>query len=370
MTLNEKSKAFDLWMKEDTLIIVATNAFGMGIDKANVKVVVHLDLPASIENYVQEAGRGGRNGDKSFSVVLQNENDIISYKSNTIENIPTIKEIKEVHQKLYQYFQIARGEHIQEPFDFNFLAFCSLYKLAHKKTTNIFQILKKNGIVALHPKFNQKSSILFTISSRQLINYNFNSNLSEKLINFLMRSYGGVFQKEIKINEFDIAKKMQLNSISIREELKKLEESNILCYNEAGSHQELLFLVPREDDITINSVSKTIQNYLTQQIKKSEELISFINNNSICRNIQLLNYFGEDTKTTCQICDVCISEKKNNSKDLSQKIIAVLKKQKETSQEEIIALLNTDEKTILIHLRYLLSIDSIGITTNNKFFIS
>ena len=357
MTLNEKSKAFDLWMKEDTLIIVATNAFGMGIDKANVKVVVHLDLPASIENYVQEAGRGGRNGDKSFSVVLQNENDIISYKSNTIENIPTIKEIKEVHQKLYQYFQIARGEHIQEPFDFNFLAFCSLYKLAHKKTTNIFQILKKNGIVALHPKFNQKSSILFTISSK-------------KLINFLMRSYGGVFQKEIKINEFDIAKKMQLNSISIREELKKLEESNILCYNEAGSHQELLFLVPREDDITINSVSKTIQNYLTQQIKKSEELISFINNNSICRNIQLLNYFGEDTKTTCQICDVCISEKKNNSKDLSQKIIAVLKKQKETSQEEIIALLNTDEKTILIHLRYLLSIDSIGITTNNKFFIS
>ena len=185
-----------------------------------------------------------------------------------------------------------------------------------------------------------------------------------------MRSYGGVFQKEIKINEFDIAKKMQLNSISIREELKKLQESNILCYNEAGSHQELLFLVPREDGITINSVSKTIQNYLTQQIKKSEELISFINNNSICRNIQLLNYFGEDTKTTCQICDVCISEKKNNSKDLSQKIIAVLKKQKETSQEEIIALLNTDEKTILIHLRYLLSTDSIGITTNNKFFIS
>jgi len=370
MPPNDKSKAFDLWMKEDTLIMVATNAFGMGIDKANVKVVVHLDLPASIENYVQEAGRGGRNGDKSFSVVLQNENDIISYKRNTIENIPTIKEIKEVHQKLYQYFQIARGEHIQEPFDFNFLAFCSLYKLAHKKTTNIFQILKKNGIIALHPKFNKKSSILFTISSRQLINYNFNSKFSEKLIDFLMRSYGGVFQKEIKINEFDIAKKMQLNSKSIKEELKKLEESNILNYNEAGFHQELLFLVPREDDITINSVSKTIKNYLTQQIKKSEELISFINNNSICRNIQLLNYFGEDTKTACQICDVCISEKKNNSKDISKKIIAVLKKQKETSQEEIIALLNTDEKTISIHLRYLLSIDSIDITTNNKFFIS
>tara|TARA_B100000787_G_scaffold7955_1_gene5948 strand:- start:10197 stop:12083 length:1887 start_codon:yes stop_codon:yes gene_type:complete len=369
MSVNDKSNAFDLWMKEEKLIIVATNAFGMGIDKPNVKIVVHLDLPSSLENYVQEAGRGGRNGEKSFAVILQNENDIITYKRKTIDNIPTVKEIKEVHQKLYQYFQIAIGEHIETPFDFNFLIFCNKYKLKHNKTSNIFQILKKNRIVEISPKFNQKSTIIFTISSKQLINYNFNSNFSKKLIDFLLRSYGGVFQKEIKINEFDIAKRTQTNSIRIKEELKKLEESDILSYKEVGSNEELIFLLPREDDKTINRVSKTIQNYLTQQIKKTEELISFIRNNNVCRSIQLLKYFGEEINVKCNICDVCISQKNNNSKDLQQHIIALFKEQKEISQEEIISLLNADEKAILIHLRYLLSKDSIGITNNNKFFI-
>ena len=105
-----------------TAMMVATSAFGMGVDKEDVGRVIHFDISSSLENYVQEAGRGGRNGQKSFSVVLQNENDISTFKRNTLENLPTIKEIKEVHQKLYQYFQIAKGEHIEEPFDFNFLA--------------------------------------------------------------------------------------------------------------------------------------------------------------------------------------------------------------------------------------------------------
>tara|TARA_R110001632_G_scaffold177223_3_gene296933 strand:+ start:523 stop:2412 length:1890 start_codon:yes stop_codon:yes gene_type:complete len=369
MSSDDKSDAFDAWMKEKKLIIVATNAFGMGIDKPNVKVVIHLDLPNSIENYVQEAGRGGRNGEKSFSVVLQNENDIISYKRNALENIPTIKEIKVVHQKLYQYFQIAKGEKIETPFDFNFLEFCNLYKQDQKKTTNILQILRKNEIIDLNPKFNQKSTILFTTTSKQLINHKSKSTLSKKLIDFLLRSYGGVFQKETKINEFDIAKRIQTTSLSVKEELKKLEENNILEYKEANSYEELLFLLPREDDKTINRVSKTIQNYLTQQIKKGEDLIDFIKNNNICRSIQLLTYFGETADSECGICDVCISNKKRDSKDLHQQILQLFKEQQEISQKEIISLLDTDEKAILIHLRHLLSKESIGITNDNKFFL-
>ena len=369
MTLGDRTNAFDLWMKEEKLIIVATNAFGMGIDKPNVKVVIHLDLPTSIENYVQEAGRGGRNGQKSFSVVLQNENDIKTFKRNTLENLPTIKEIKEVHKKLYQYFQIAKGEQIELPFDFNFLAFCDTYKLKNKITSNIFLILENNRIIQIGRKFNQKSTVLFTISGKQLFHHRFNSKLSKKLIDFLLRSYGGVFQKEIKINEFNIAKRLQTNSSSIMEELKKLDESNIISYVQAGFNEELIFLLPREDDKTINRVSKNIQNYLTQQIKKTEELVSFIKNDTVCRSVQLLKYFGEKNSTNCTICDVCISNKKINSKDLHQKIINLLKKEKEISKEEIIFRLNGGEKSILIHLRYLLSKDRVGITNNNKFFI-
>ena len=369
MSAEYKSKAFEEWMKEEKVIMVATNSFGMGIDKPNVKIVIHLDLPNSIENYVQEAGRGGRNGEKSFSVVLQNENDILSYKRNTLENIPTVKEIKEVHQKLYQYFQVAKGEKPVTTFDFNFLAFCQLYKLEQKKTSNIIQILKKNEIIDVNPKFYQKSTILFTTTSKQLIHYKFNSKLSKKLVDFLLRSFGGVFQKETKINEFDIAKRLQTNSTIIKEELKKLEESNLILYKETNSDEEFVFLVPREDDITINRVSKTIQSYLTQQMKKSEYLISFIKNDTICRSIQLLNYFGETAVSDCGMCDVCIIKKNENPKDLDHQIIQLFKNRKEISQEEIITLLPKYEKAILIHLRKLVSKDIIGITNDNKFFL-
>jgi ATP-dependent DNA helicase RecQ len=369
MTNESKTIAFDSWMNEDRLIMVATNAFGMGIDKPNVKVVIHLDLPASIENYVQEAGRAGRNGEKSFSVVLQNENDINSFKKNTLETIPTINEIKNVHRKLYQYFQIALGELPEVSFDFNFLKFCQTYKLSHKKTTTIFQILKKNNIIEINSKFSQKSTVIFIISSKQLIRQTFNNKLTRKLIDFILRSHGGVFQKEVKINEFDIAKRMQINSLTVKELLNKLDHLNIIDYKEASSNEDFTFLTPREDDKTINRISRSIEKYLNQQQKKSKELIYFIRNNTTCRYIQLSRYFNEKKVSKCTLCDVCISDKKNSSNRIEKDIKELFKDRKEISQDEIIFSLEHDEKAILIHLRNLLSKDKIGLTANNKFFI-
>ena len=369
MTNESKTIAFDSWMNEDRLIMVATNAFGMGIDKPNVKVVIHLDLPTSIENYVQEAGRAGRNGEKSFSVVLQNENDINSFKKNTLETIPSINEIKNVHRKLYQYFQIALGELPEVSFDFNFLKFCQTYKLSHKKTTTIFQILKKNSIIEINSKFSQKSTVIFIISSKQLIRQTFNNKLTRKLIDFILRSHGGVFQKEVKINEFDIAKRMQINSLTVKELLNKLDHLNIIDYKEASSNEDFTFLTPREDDKTINRISRSIEKYLNQQQKKSKELIYFIRNNTTCRYIQLSRYFNEKKVSKCTLCDVCISDKKNSSNRIEKDIKELFKDRKEISQDEIIFSLEHDEKAILIHLRNLLSKDKIGLTANNKFFI-
>ena len=369
MTNESKTIAFDSWMNEDRLIMVATNAFGMGIDKPNVKVVIHLDLPASIENYVQEAGRAGRNGEKSFSVVLQNENDINSFKKNTLETIPTINEIKNVHRKLYQYFQIALGELPKVSFDFNFFKFCQTYKLSHKKTATIFQILKKNSIIEINSKFSQKSTVIFIISSKQLIRQTFNNKLTRKLIDFILRSHGGVFQKEVKINEFDIAKRMQINSLTVKELLNKLDHLNIIDYKEASSNEDFTFLTPREDDKTINRISRSIEKYLNQQQKKSKELIYFIKNNTTCRYIQLSRYFNEKKVSKCTLCDVCISDKKNSSNRIEKDIKELFKDRKEISQDEIIFSLEHDEKAILIHLRNLLSKDKIGLTANNKFFI-
>ena len=370
MTSKSKSEAFNSWMKEEKLIMVATNAFGMGIDKSNVKIVVHLDLPASIENYVQEAGRAGRNGEKSFSVILQNENDINTFKKNKLKGYPTLKEIKIVHKKLYQYFQIARGELRDNSLDFNFLKFCETYNFSHKKTANIFRILVNNNIIEINSNYNKKSTIIFKISGNHLTKQLYNNKLTKKLIDLILRSHGGVFQKEIRINEFNIAKSLEINSLTVRNELNSLDQLDIIDYKEANSNEELTFLIPREDDRTINRISNSIEKFLNQQIQKSEDLIYFIKNNTTCRSIQLSNYFGEKKALKCGICDVCISEKKNNTARIEKDILELFSHKKEISQKEIIFSLDRDEKAILIHLRYLLSKDKIGLTKNNKFFIS
>jgi ATP-dependent DNA helicase RecQ len=158
--------------------------------------------------------------------------------------------------------------------------------------------------------------------------------------------------------------------LTVRNELKYLHTLNILEYKEANENEELTFLIPREDDKTINRISSSIEKFIRQQIQKSEDLIYFIKNNTICRSIQLARYFGEQKVSKCGICDVCISKKKNNTSSLEKDILELFSYKKEISQEEIIFSLDGDEKAILIHLRYLLSKDKIGLTNNNKFFIS
>ena len=369
MSAEDKLAHFESWMSEKTPIMIATNAFGMGIDKANVRVVVHLDLPGSIENYVQEAGRAGRDGKKSFSVVLQNHSDIDAYERKTLEKIPSLQEIKEVHKQLYQYYDIAKGEYTDKVFSFNFQDFCDRYQLTSKKTSTTLQILKSNRIIELNDTFYKGSTLQFSVTSKQLQNFKTKNQSILILIELLLRSYGGIFQKETRINEFDLARKLSTTSHKLKKLLRKLHKSNVILYHEHSTNQELKFLVPREDNLTINRHSKVIQSYLKQQIFKAKKLISFILNNEVCRSQQLLDYFGEQNTDPCGICDVCLSRKSSQLPDYSHMIIDLLKEKNSLSQLEIIQLLKVNEEAILIHLRSLLSEDKIGLKNNNKLYL-
>ncbi|WP_299158876.1 ATP-dependent DNA helicase RecQ [uncultured Tenacibaculum sp.] len=363
----EKQISFDNWMREETPIIVATNAFGMGIDKPNVRVVVHLNLPSSIENYIQEAGRGGRNGNKAFSVALTNESDIKLSKELLKKSSPTIEEIKIVHQKLYQHFQIAKGELIESSFNFNLLEFSNKYKLAANKTYNALQILNSNSIIELNNNFNQKSTVQFVVSSKQILSH-YNKNPSSKnFIQSLLRLYGGIFENPVKIDEFYIAKKTGVTSWFVIKELERMSDNGFVEYNKATNDSELFFLHPREDDRTINNVSKSIKLYLAQKEQKNKDLITFIKNNSVCRSIQLLSYFDETSSNKCGICDVCLQNKHKVPID-SNEIITLLKNYKELTVQEMSILLKLNEANILILLRELLSEEKINVI-NNKYFL-
>ncbi|REH52424.1 ATP-dependent DNA helicase RecQ [Tenacibaculum gallaicum] len=363
----EKKLAFENWMSEKTPIIVATNAFGMGIDKPNVRVVVHLNLPSSIENYIQEAGRGGRDGIKSFSVVLTNNSDI-SLSSELLEkSLPTIEEIKIVHQKLYQHFQIVKGELIETAFDFNFLDFCSKYNFIPNKTFNTLQILNNNGIIELNHNFQQNSTIQFLVSSKQVILHANQNSQVKNFIQQVLRMYGGVFENPVKIDEFYIAKKLGTTSWFVIDTLEKLAQKELITYTKATNNAELFFLHPREDNKTINRIAVNIQQYIKQKKQKNRDLLRFIENNSVCRSVQLLSYFGEHHTNNCDICDVCLHKKKVPTVTLKE-VFSLFRNEKSFTVTEICSLLNEKEANILILLRELLAEDKIH-TKNNKYFL-
>ncbi|MDA9092650.1 RecQ family ATP-dependent DNA helicase [Polaribacter sp.] len=364
-----KKSTFENWMTEKTPIIVATNAFGMGIDKANVGVVIHLNIPSSIENYVQEAGRAGRNGKKSFSVVLQNDTDIRLFKEQLERNLPTIKEIKEIYKKMFQHFQIGNGELLETPFEFNFLEFCEKYGLSSSKVTTCLKLLSNQGIVTVQTDFNKKSLVHFTTTSKKVINFTKNNDKLHQFISVVLRNYGGIFEQETKIDEYYLAKKAGITNQQVRKYLTKLEDAEVLIYKQAELSTEVLFLHPREDEKTINRNAKEIQQYLDQKRKKAADLIDFIKNNTLCRSKQILTYFDEKETKVCGICDVCLSNKKAPP-SLRNNILELLSKTTAISSLEICHLIDTNEKHILIHLQTLLSEGKIALNHQNKFYLN
>jgi ATP-dependent DNA helicase RecQ len=363
----EKQLAFNNWMTEKTPIIVATNAFGMGIDKPNVGVVIHFNLPSSIENYIQETGRAGRNGEKSFAVLLQNENDILLFKERSQKQLPSLLEIKEIHKKLYQYFRIAKGEIFEKSFDFNLKEFAGKYKFSGNKVDTALKILSNNGVLEIGNQYHQKSSLQFLTSSKKVLDYvNKNSDL-KKFTNALLRTYGGLFEQETTIDAFFIAKKASITTQQVFRNLNRLQEEQLVNYKPVIANASIVFLVPREDDRTINRCAKEIEQYIYQKKKKAADLIAFIKNTKHCRVSLVLSYFNEDFTGTCGACDVCLQNKKTIKTGLSETILSLLTTKKELTSQEITSALAFNEQEILIHLRSLLATGKITLTHQNKF---
>jgi ATP-dependent DNA helicase RecQ len=370
LPMTEKKEAFDSWMSEEKPIMVATNAFGMGIDKANVGIVVHYNIPASLENYVQEAGRAGRNKEQAFALMLTNDSDIQTSRDILKRTQPSIQDLKEIHKKLYQHFQISLGESTLETYDFNILEFCNKYNFIPAKTFGAFQILNNYGIIEFNQGKRKTSSIQFLISSNQLLNYKETHHARKKVIDIILRMYAGTFENDVKINEFEIAKNAKMTSFTVIEILDKLENDGIIKYQKANADSEIVFLVPREDDKTINRISKNVTSFMKHRFQKIENIIAYIQNNEVCRSIQVLNYFGEKNAKACGHCDVCMSNKRGNKKEISKNIIALLKKNQPLSLTDISNQLQNSENDILIHLRKLMAEEKINITNANTYFLT
>lgn len=369
LTKEEKEKRLSLWMNNKMKIMVATNAFGMGIDKPDVSLVVHYHIPESIENYFQEAGRAGRDKQPAKAVLITNEADKIQVRNQFLSVLPDVKFLKLLYVKLNNYFQIPYGELVEETFPFHFNTFCEHYQLNNSLAYNGLRVLDQNSVIQLSQNFTNRTSIQFKTSKHQLSSY-YNSNpKSIPLIQTILRTYGGIFDFDTKINTTLLAKKNNIRESTVMSMLAKLEKDDIIHYNAHQADLEITFLVPREDDLTINIFASKIKRQQQVKINNVEQMLAYIENDSVCRNTQLLGYFGEQDKKSCGLCDVCIRAQvigAEEAKNMERKILSLLA-QKDHSSRELIRELAYNEKTILETIQHLLEDGSIMVNSRNRY---
>jgi ATP-dependent DNA helicase RecQ len=368
LSSKEKDKNMQSWMNEDIQVIVATNAFGMGIDKANVKTVIHMQLPENIENYYQEAGRAGRNGERAFAILLTSPSDITQAKNQFITILPDKKFLNSMYVKLNNYFQIAYGEGINEQFMFNLHHFCLRYEFPTLKTYNALQFLDRQGIIALSQEFSEKITLQFLIPSKEVIRYvSLNPN-DEEIILAILRTYPGIYEMQTAFNLQLIAKKSNHTETQVLAVLNKLKEKEIIEYYSKNNDATILFNEVREDERTISRVSKHLENQNELKKEQLQAVIHYINERSTCKNKLILNYFGEKTTADCGICSFCIT-KKIKKKDvtlLSNEIITLLKIEDLNSRDIQKKTKNNPEDVIFV-LQELLENDFILVKPNNKY---
>ena len=366
----EKDKNMALWMQEEAQVIVATNAFGMGIDKANVKTVIHIQLPDNIENYYQESGRAGRNGEKAFAVLLTSPSDALQAENQFLSNLPDKAFLNSVYIKLCNYFQMAYGEGINEQFAFNLNHFCLKYNFPTLKTYNSIQFLDRQGIISLSQEFSEKIKLQFLISSKEVLRYiSLNPN-DEEIILTILRAYPGIYEMQTAFNLDFIAKKSNHTSIEVQAVLQKLKEKNIIEYQAKNNDASILFNEIREDERTINRVAKYLERQ--NQLKKSQlqSVLHYIKEKQTCKNRLILDYFGEKSATDCGICSYCIGKKKKvkNTNSLASTILSLLQTE-ELNSREIQERTQTDTETVIELLQQLLEQEQIVIKANNKYTI-
>jgi ATP-dependent DNA helicase RecQ len=369
----DKDKNMTAWLNNQNQVMVATNAFGMGIDKPDVKTVIHLNLPESIESYFQEAGRVGRNGEKAFAIILKNNSDEALVKNQFLSVLPTVNLVKQVYRKLCNYFQISYGEGVYDTFDFDFNTFCKTYKFSSILCYNSLLLLDRNSIITLSNQFKNNVTVQFIISNQSLFNYLETHKNYSIIVKSILRLYGGVFDHITKIDLVKITKKASVSEGILIHTLQQLEHDKIITLNLAKTDAQITFIEPREDDKTINRIALIIeqQNKLKQQHVKA--MLDYVENESVCKSMQLLAYFGEKNTEPCGICSVCINFKKHKKpqdlKSIKKQIIELLENGDQSSRA-LLAHLDCEEKDMKTVLKLLLEHHIITITPTNTYKLS
>ncbi len=372
LTMEQRSLRQENWKTNRTRIIVATNAFGMGIDKPDVRFVIHKDMPESLEAYYQEAGRAGRDERKAYTVLLYNYADRIKNEKKLLTNFPTVDEIKVIYHHLGAYFQLAYGTGEGVSFDLDLGDFCTRYKLDATKTINALKFLEQDEYLAFNESVFLPSRFRFEIFNEQLYNFQIQNSSWDPFIKTLLRSYGGSFENYVRLRENDLARRSNLSVQQVIEGLKQLQELGILNYLQQTDQPQVTYLRPRMQNNELIINKRYIEDRKAIYRKKIEAVFAYAEHKK-CRSQMLLAYFNEINADKCGICDVCLEEKRQRnisetSDNITDEIAHLLTADNLTINELISSLKIGTEKDRIETIRLLLDAGKIK-TDGEKYYL-
>lgn len=373
LTVYEKKKKLDDWLAEKTPIMVATNAFGMGIDKKNVRNVIHLQLPENLENYYQEAGRAGRDEAKAFASLLVSPNEPKSVEDWTKENLFDKEFLKLIYRKLNNYLLIGLGEGYNTSYSFSFNQFCLQYRFPYTLAYNALQFLDRQGICKLTQNSNHKTRVQFIVSSSELLDQVYDNPRQENVLLQIMRNYPGIHEYNTPINLAFISEEVGESILFVQECLQAWHNENLCLFTPEEHDLEITFNEAWEEDKTIYRTFPFLASQNELKLEQYRAIYFYAQNDDICRNKILLRYFDESFEQNCGSCSTCLKGNQRkpeaNLTDVKARILAYLQAQQAASTQELERGLSMAEQDLVLGLQILLEQDRIKLNNKNQYIL-
>jgi ATP-dependent DNA helicase RecQ len=354
LTHQERTARQEEWISNKTRVMVATNAFGMGINKPDVRVVVHMDLPENLESYYQEAGRAGRDGKRSYAAIIIHEVDVQALQNKVLQSQPEINYLKKIYQALANHFQIAEGSSQGESYDFDLETFSKKFNF---KSTEVYPALKKLeevGLLEFNESFYRPSVLHISIDKKKLYEFQVANARFDLVIKALLRLYGGELYSDFTpISESQMAKMLKQSIATVQLELKQLHDLQVIVYEPINESPKITFVLARQDAERLPIDKKEYDRRRDLHLAKMEAMKKYAEQDHQCRMQVIQEYFDEVTYATCGMCDVCIGNRRKENltilKDYEQQILYLLK-QRPMTVEDLETAVDPTEKELFIEV--------------------